>query len=288
MARRAGQPTARSWLLAMLLRKLRIAAGLSNAEVAKATDMPSSRISRIEAAEYGLYRDSLEMLLDLYQVSGSRRVLLLDIARHAEERGWLQMHSDATLPNDWQAWTELEAGATEAFNYETLLIPSLLQTPEYVRAIIQGINPDLTDAEVDKLTTSRMARQALLGRAHSLKLHAMIEEGVLRRPVGNTDAWMRQLQHLVSSATHPNILIQVIPTSTGSHAGLHGPFVILDYGDDIRLVHLENKTTNLFLDEEEQIEVYAQTWDRLQAVAYNVEKSVDFISAIAAEVDGKN
>jgi transcriptional regulator with XRE-family HTH domain len=258
MARRAGPPTARSWLLAILLRKLRGAAGLSNADVAKATGMPTSRISRIEAAEYGIYRDTLEKLLDLYEVSTSHRVLLLDIARHAEERGWLQSNSDAALPNDWQAWTELEAGATQVFNYETLLIPGLLQTPEYARAIIQGINPDLSGSEVDKLITSRMGRQALFSRAQSLKLHAVIEEGALRRPVGDTDAWMRQLHHLISAAGHPNILIQVIPTDAGPHPGLQGPFVILDYGDDIKLVHLENKTTNLFLDEEEQIEVYTQ------------------------------
>ncbi|MDQ3764838.1 MAG: helix-turn-helix domain-containing protein [Actinomycetota bacterium] len=288
MARRAGQPTARSWLLAILLRKLRVAAVLSNAEVAKATGMPSSRISRIEAAEYGIYRDALEKLLDLYQVSRSHRVLLLDIARHAEERGWLQMHSDATLPEDWQAWTELEAGATEVFNYETLLIPGLLQTPEYARAIIREINSDLSESEIDKLTTSRIARQALLSRAHPFNLHVIIEESALRRPVGHADAWVRQLQHLISSATHPNILIRVVPTDAGAHAGLHGPFVILDYGDDIRLVHLENKTTNLFLDEEEQIEVYTQIWNRLEAVAYNVEKSVDFISAIATQESREN
>jgi transcriptional regulator with XRE-family HTH domain len=288
MARRAGQPTARSWLLAMLLRKLRIAAGLSNAEVAKATDIPSSRISRIEAAEYGLYRDALEMLLDLYRVSGSRRVLLLDVARRAEERGWLQMHSDATLPNDWQIWTELESNAATVFSYETMMIPGLLQTPEYARAIIQATGFDLSDIEVDKLVTRRMARQALLGLAQPLKLHVILEECVLSRPFGSADAWLRQLQHLISCATHPNIVIQVVPTGTGLHAALNGQFVILDYGDDIMLVHLESKTTNLVLDDDEQIEVYARTWNQLCALAYDAEKSVKLISAIAVQADRKN
>lgn len=116
----------------------------------------------------------------------------------------------------------------------------------------------------------------------------MIEESALRRPFGSTDAWVRQLQHLISCATHPNILIQVLPTDAGPHPGLHGPFVILDYGDDIMLVHLEGKTTNLFLDEEEQIEAYKRTWNKLCALACNMEKSVDFISAIADQVDRKN
>jgi transcriptional regulator with XRE-family HTH domain len=288
MARRAGQPTSRSRLLAMLLRKLRIVAGLSNAEVAKAIGVSSSTLSRVETAEVGIYPDKLEKLLDLYKVSGSRRVRLLDIARDAEKRVWLQMHSDTALPEDWQAWTELEAGATEVFNYETLLIPGLLQIPEYARAIIRSTTSDLSDDEVDKLTTSRMARQALLSRTQPLRLHAMIEEGVLRRPFGSADAWWRQLQHLISCAAHPNILIQVVPTDSGPHSGLNGPFVILDYGDDTRLVHLENKTVNLFIDEEDQIKEYARTWAEMQELAYNAEKSVKLISVIATQVDRKN
>lgn len=272
----------------MLLRKLRIVAGLSNAEVAKAIGVSSSTLSRVETAEVGIYPDKLEKLLDLYKVSGSRRVRLLDIARDAEKRVWLQMHSDTALPEDWQAWTELEAGATEVFNYETLLIPGLLQIPEYARAIIRSTTSDLSDDEVDKLTTSRMARQALLSRTQPLRLHAMIEEGVLRRPFGSADAWWRQLQHLISCAAHPNILIQVVPTDSGPHSGLNGPFVILDYGDDTRLVHLENKTVNLFIDEEDQIKEYARTWAEMQELAYNAEKSVKLISVIATQVDRKN
>lgn len=268
MARRAGQPTARSRRLAMLLRKLRIAAGLSNAEVVKATGMSSSTISRIEAAESGIYLDNLEKLLDLYQVSGPRRVQIFDIARHAEQRGWLQ------------TWTDLEADAIAVLNYEPLLIPGLLQTPEYARAIIRSTTSNLSDAEIDKLVTSRMARQALLSRTYPFKLHAMIEESALRRPFGNADAWMRQLRHLIDSATHPNILIQVVPTDAGLHAALNGSFVILDYGDDTMLVHLEGKTTNLFLDDDEQIEVYTQTWAELENLACDSEKSVNLVSAI--------
>jgi Domain of unknown function (DUF5753) len=198
------------------------------------------------------------------------------------------MHGDATLPEDWQTWTEFEAGATGIFNYETLLIPGLLQTPEYARAIIRSTTSGLPDAEVDKLTTSRVARQALFNRAHPLKLHAIIEESALSRPVGGADAWIRQLQHLISCASHPNILIQVAPTNAGSHSGLNGPFVILDYGDDTKLIHLENKTVNLFLDQEREIEEYMQTWTQLQELAHNAAESVKLISVIATQADRKN
>jgi Domain of unknown function (DUF5753) len=95
------------------------------------------------------------------------------------------------------------------------------------------------------------------------------------------------LQHLISCATHPNITIQVAPTNVGSHRGLNGPFVILDYGDNTKLVHLENKTINLFLDQEEEIEEYMQTWAELQEISHNAEKSVKLISVILARADQK-
>jgi len=283
MARRAGQPTARSRRLAMLLRKLRIAAELSNSEVAKATGMSSSTISRVEAAESGIYLDNLEKLLDLYQVSGPRRVQLLDIARHAEERGWLRMYSDDTLPEDWQAWTDFEADASAIFNYQPLIIPGLLQTPEYARAIIQGTNSNLSEAEIDRFVNSRMMRQARLSHPHPVKLHAMIEGSVFARHFGDSAAWVRQLRHLADSAARPNILVQVVSAEAGLHSALNGSFVILEYKDKTKLVHIEGKVSNLFLDEDEQIQAYEQTWAELQKRACNPEESVKLILDIAAQ-----
>jgi transcriptional regulator with XRE-family HTH domain len=272
----------------MMLRKLRLAAGLTNADAAKAAGMSSSVLSNVETAKSGIYLDNLVKLLDLYEASGSLRAWLIDIASHIEERGWLQMPGDTTLPEDWQTWIELEANAARAFNYETLLIPGLLQTPEYAKTIIRSTTSGLSDREVDKLTSSRIARQTLLDRTCPLRLHAIIEESALNRPVGGTDAWIRQLQHLISCATHPNIMIQIAPTGAGSHRGLNGPFVILDYGDNTKLVHLENKTINLFLDQEEEIAEYMQTWAELQEISHDAEKSIKLISVIIARAGQEN
>jgi transcriptional regulator with XRE-family HTH domain len=287
MARQPG-PSVRSRRLVMMLTKLRIEHGLKQADLAKAVGMSPSKITRIESVESGIYHDDLLRLLDFYQIDGSRRAELLDLARHAEERGWLRIAQDANLPEDWQAWVDLEAEASMIFSYQPLAIPGLLQTAEYARAIIQATSANTSDIEVDNLVTARIARQARLGHARPATLHTIVEENVLTRPLGDADAWARQLRHLADSATHPNITLQVLPTQTGLHPALNGSFVILQYDDNTRLVLEEGKISSLFLDEDEQIEVYAQTWTEICALAYNVEKSIDFISVIAAQLDRKH
>jgi transcriptional regulator with XRE-family HTH domain len=287
MARQPG-PSVRSRRLVMLLARLRVDSGLSRADLAKSVGMSPSKITRIESMEIGIYRHDLLRLLDFYQIAESGRIELLDLLSHAEERGWLRLRGDVDLPDDWQTWVDFEADATVILNYEPLRIPGFLQTPDYARAIIQSTNSDLSDAEVDKLVTSRIARQVRLSHAHPLKLHAIIEENALTRPFCDTQSQVRQLRHLADFATYPNVLIQVLPIGAGLHSALNGSFVILEYGNKTRLVHLEDKVTIVYLDEEEQIEMYTQTWDELCALAYNPEKSVDSISAIAAQVDRKN
>ncbi|WP_344925273.1 Scr1 family TA system antitoxin-like transcriptional regulator [Saccharopolyspora gregorii] len=127
----------RSRRLAYVLRKQRIAAGLSAAELARSVGMSGSKISRFENCESGIYLDDLEKLIDFYGMSKKRRVELLDIARHAEERGWLRLRS-GEFPADWQTWVDFEDEATALRSYEPLIIPGLLQTAEYARSIIRA------------------------------------------------------------------------------------------------------------------------------------------------------
>jgi transcriptional regulator with XRE-family HTH domain len=287
MARQAG-PSARSRRLTMVLTQLRVAAGLTRADLAKAVGMSPSKITRIESMESGIYERDLQLLLDFYQVTGERRGELLELVRHAQERGWLRTYSNDAFPEDWQAWIDFEADATGVFNYEPSMIPGLLQTPEYAKAIIQATTSGLSAFDIDRLVASRMARQVRLSHAHPLKLHAIIEEGALMRPFGDAHARVRQLLHLASFAAHPNVQIQILPIEAGLHRALYGPFAILEFGDNTRLIHLEAATSGTFLDEEDQIKFYKQTWDELRELAYNTEKSTKLISVIVAQAHEKN
>ncbi|MFE9743708.1 helix-turn-helix domain-containing protein [Saccharothrix saharensis] len=279
MARRAGT-SARSRRLAYVLRKLRAAAGLTMEAVGEAVGMSGSKISRIESSEIGVYLDDLEKLLDYYKVARKQRVELLDLARHAEQRGLLRMNNQ-NLPEDWQTWADFEDEASSLLNYEPLVIPGLLQTPEYARALIKATGHALTEAQVDALVASRMGRQGLLSRSKPLKLSVIIEQSVLERPFHDQAAQRRQIRHLIDAGERPNVTVRVSPTDAELHGGLSGPFVILEYDDDPSLVLLENKVASLFIDEDDQIEVFEATWAALRRSAYTVEETLDYLKGLA-------
>jgi hypothetical protein len=249
--------------------------------------MSESKIGKQEKAKIGIYPRDLHKLLDLYRVTDQRRVELLDAASHVNERGALYVYDSRKLSEDMRTWLDFETEASAILIYQPLVIPGLLQTPEYARAIIQATGVDLSEAEIHGLVSNRMSRQELLSRTNPVKLHAILEHSVLTRPFGREPDLVQQLHHLLEAVNQDNITIQVIPTDTGLHAGLNGPFNMLQYDDKPSLIHLESKISNLFLDEEKQIQVYTRTWNELCALAYNVEKSVDFISAIAARLSSK-
>jgi transcriptional regulator with XRE-family HTH domain len=201
----------------MVLIQLRAAAGLTRADLAKAVGMSPSKITRIETMESGIYEKDLLLLLDFYQVTAEQREELLELVRHAQERGWLRTYSNDAFPEDWQTWIDFETEATGIFNYEPLMIPGLLQTPEYAKAIIQATTAGLSASDIDRLVASRIARQVRLSHARPLKLHVIIEEGALMRPLSDAHVRVRQLLHLASFATHPNVQIQILPIEAGLH-----------------------------------------------------------------------
>jgi transcriptional regulator with XRE-family HTH domain len=248
--------------------------------VGEAVGMSGSKISRIESSEIGVYLDDLEKLLDCYEVAREQRVELLDLARHAEQRGLLRINNH-NLPEDWQAWADFEEEASALLNYEPLMIPGLLQTPDYARSIIKATGHALTDAQVDALVASRLARQGLLSRNTPLKLSVIIEQSVLERPFRDQGAQRRQIRHLIDAGERPNTTVRVVPTDAELHGGLNGPFVILEYDDDPSLVLLENKVASLFIDEDEQIGVFEATWAALRRSAYTVEETLDYLKGLA-------
>lgn len=284
MARRAG-PSVRSRRLSSELRKLRDRAGLSADGLSRLIGMSGSKITRMEDTTSPVFEDDLHKLLDFYQVSRTKRMELLDLYRHALERNWLRV-KNPNLPKDWQTWTDFEDEASGLLNYEPSGVPGLLQTPEYARAIISATGRDLTDVEVDGLVASRMGRQGLLTRSKPIRLHAIIEEGVLDRPFGAQPDRARQVRHLLDQGGKPNVTVQIMPTAAGFHSGQNGSFVIMDYDHEASLVLLENKVSSLFLDEQEHIEAYEAVWGELRGLAYDEAESAEFLRAMAEKLGG--
>ncbi|HET9141487.1 helix-turn-helix transcriptional regulator [Actinophytocola sp.] len=274
-------PSVRSRQVANQLRALREDKGLTGAEVAKQLGMSASKISRIETGHRMLSVDVVAALLGLYRVPERQRDQILDQVRKSAERGWWESQG-LGLPELWKALIDFESRATRIQNYEPLVIPGLLQTDEYTGAIIKGINKAMTESELTNLVASRMARQAVL-RRRDLQFLAVIDEGALRRPIAESGVMRRQLRQLVDSAERPNITLRVVPLQAGPYVGLRGPFIVMDFGEEPSLVHLEHQSVGLFLDEKEDIAAYRVALSNILNVALEPAESIELISALAGD-----
>lgn len=256
--------------------------GLSCADVAKTLGVSASKISRIETGNSGLQVDDVAALLDFYQVPTGKRQKLLGLLRRGDQKGWWQRQ--AGLPHLWRTLIDLENKALRIQNYEALVIPGLLQTSEYSAAMIRGIEPSLSNAELDNLVASRMARQTLLTRIGAPQFLAVIHEVALRIPVGEPGVLKRQLRHLLAIAERPNIDLHVVPISAGAHAGLRGPFVLLDFAAEPSVAFVENHDTGIFLEEDADVAGYRQALRNILSLALTAEATAELISSSIPEL----
>ncbi|MGW0588473.1 helix-turn-helix domain-containing protein [Streptosporangium sp. NPDC002607] len=260
-------PTVRLRRLAAELRRLRQEAGLSQAEVTEKTDVNLATLHRIETAKTKPQLRTLNALLDAYGVTGSQRTDLVTLQKEAKQRGWLH-GLEADLPDKYSAYIGLEAEAQQAINYESLFIPGLLQTEDYMRAMIRGVRPTVTDDEIEDRVAARMQRQALLEGDTPLHLWAILDQAALFRAVGGDLIMRAQLKHLAQQAKRPHITVQVIPFSAGAHPGMPGSFIVLKFAaDNPDVIHIDSMAGDLFLEEETDIQRYNDMCQHLRAVA---------------------
>jgi hypothetical protein len=128
-----------------------------------------------------------------------------------------------------------------------------------------------------------MARQAVLTRASAPQFFAVLDEGALRRPIGGPGVMRRQLHHLLGAAGQPHVTLRVVPVAAGAHAGLRGPFVILEFAEEPALVYLENHGTELFLEEEADLAAYRVALGNILNAALAPAATAELIAQLAAE-----
>jgi transcriptional regulator with XRE-family HTH domain len=271
----------RSRTVAAELRRLRERRGLSCAEVARTLGVSASKISRIETGNSGMQVKDVAALLDFYQVPDPKREELLELLRRGNQKGWWERQ--AGLPHLWRTLIDFENKATRIHNYEYAIVPGLLQTAEYTAAMIRATDLTLSDAELDNLVASRMARQTLLTRASAPRFLATVHEMALRMPAGGPGVMRRQVQHLLTMAERPNVEMRVVPMGAGAHVGLRGPFVMLEFVEEPTLVFVENQNMGLFLEDEADILAYRLALTNILRVALASDATADLIASIAAD-----
>jgi transcriptional regulator with XRE-family HTH domain len=269
-----GSPTVRGRRLAAELRRLRERTGLTGDEVAERLGWSASKISRIELHRTKVKPADLRDLLDLYQVGEPRRSELLALAREATQKNWLEKVTAGFSP-EYAAYLQAEAEARSVWNWEPQIVPGLLQTPAYTRAVMagwQGMFP-VPPGETQRRLDVRLMRQQLLTRDPPLEVSAVLDESVLHRRFGDAAVMRGQLERLIEASQLPNVEIRVVrldvgtPLATGAFSYMQFPQVHeVSMQDIVAVEHLEG---NYYLEEEEQTYVYRVAFE------YAVSRSLD-------------
>ncbi|MEU8270397.1 helix-turn-helix transcriptional regulator [Sphaerisporangium sp. NPDC049002] len=280
MSRRGTTPTVRLRRLASELRKLRAAADMTRDEVTEITSINGATLYRLETAKARPQVRTLRTLLDLYKVEGPLREELQAILKESAERSWLHTF-ERELPDQYTAYIGFEQEAQRLLNYESLFVPGLLQTEDYARAVIRSMPPMASREEVEARIEARLQRQALLAQERPLHLWAVIDEAVLHRHVGGRNVMKAQLRKLHEVSQEPNITLQVVPFNGGAHPGMHGSFIIMQFGEGNEdVIYIEGTTADLFLENETDIQRYNLVFEHLRAVAASPEATRAMVAAV--------
>jgi transcriptional regulator with XRE-family HTH domain len=280
-------PTVRRRRLRYELRRLREQRGLTIEQVSDASggDLKPSTISRWETGDRSVRPTDLRLLLDIYDIGGEQREMLLTLAREARERGWWQSYGSA-IPDWFQVYVGLEAEASSIHVYESELVHGLLQTADYYRAFLRTAPAAGNDDEIARKITVRLTRQERLTGDESPEYWAVLNEAAIRRVVGGIDVMRDQLNHLAEIAKLPHVSIQVLPFSAGVHPAMDGSFEILGFPEasDPDVVYLENQISSLYLEEQSEIERYTLMFNHLIAKALDPDESWRLIARAAKEL----
>ncbi|WP_312006096.1 helix-turn-helix transcriptional regulator [Streptomyces sp. B1866] len=256
-------------VLGRRLRQLREAAGVSFEEAAQAIEVTALTVRRMEKAEVGLKVPYVRELLRHYGVADSECEEFLDLAREANQPGWWHQFRDV-LPEWFSAYVSLESEATVIRAYEPHYVPGLLQTPDYARALLRVGFPNDASEELRRRVELRVRRQDLLSKPDSPAVWTLLDETVLRRPVGGPQVMRRQLDHLLDALdTLPKVRLQVIPFAAGPHPGAFGPFHYFRFGfsELPDIVYAETLTGAVYADQPAAVVSYLEVLDRMAVQA---------------------
>lgn len=282
--------TVRRWQLTETLRQLREQHGWTLEQTVERLraiggKWSTSKVSRIEKREHGVKSYDVERLLDVYEVTDANtREWVLGLSERAGERGyWIPIRKD--LPEDFHELLNVEATLLARRQLESNVVPGLLQTPDYARALVTGVNPGLDFEVAERRVLARMARQRVLNRPKPLQYHVILDETVLTRPVGTPSVLRGQLAKLVDAAESTHITVQVLPRSVGATPAVEGSFSILTLPEPIPdFGYTESPGGALYIEDRAHVRELVEKWGILTERALSPGKSLDAIKAAGETV----
>lgn len=276
-------PTLRRRDLSKRLKELRERVGVTVEEAADALGCSTDKIHWIERGEWSRprWRDVRD-LLDRYGVTDTgTRDYLIELAREGAQKDWWHPYRKM-LSETYTTYIAFEEEAEELLTFELALIPGLLQTEAYARALMSHGPATLDEVEIDKRVQVRAERQRILVRGDPAQLFAVIDEAALRRTIGGPEVMREQLHHLIQMAGQPNVTVQVLPFDAGPHPGTGGRFTILGFGEDPDVVYIETIAGELLI-ESEDVKRFRNVFRRLNAEALAPEVTISLIGRMASD-----
>ena len=267
--------------LATELKTLRENSGLSVEQAAAQLGWSYSKLNRFENGRAVPPQKAVAHILDLYGVADGKRDSLFRLARDAGERGWWEDLGVFT-----GSYVGLEDAASVIRSWQPLLIPGLLQTEDYARAVIQTGNPHLGSTEIEKRVKARIARQTLLSRPDAPEFHAIIGKAALLHEVGGTIVMREQLRKLDAiPSKRPNVTVQVLPFSAGACVGLEGSFTHFEFPEaiDPAVSCIEDISGEKYIESAEGNRRIRLAFDRISDAALTPEESAALIVDMAKE-----
>jgi transcriptional regulator with XRE-family HTH domain len=278
-------PTVRRRQLGKELRRLREGAGKTITEAAQWVGIKPPTVSKIENGRQAIRPTNVRLLLQLYGIGAPEADTLIRLAGEANQRGWWASYGD-TVPDWFRNFVGLEADASEINGYDSELVPGQLQTAEYAEAVILAAHPNTTRDELQRLVTFRHERQERLAGSTPPRLHFVLNEAVLRRPVGGAEAFHQQLNHLTEMAHLPHVDLQVLPFSAGPHVAMGQTFTVLRFpGNEAGLdfVYLENDRGALYLERPADVDRFQTIFTQLTTAALSSGETSKFLARVRGE-----
>jgi transcriptional regulator with XRE-family HTH domain len=275
----ARSPTVRRRELGALLRGLRLERGLTVEQVAGRLLCSPSKVSRMETGQRGATLRDVRDLCEFYGVTDEAQIArLMDLARGGKEQGWWQSYD---LVGEVATYVGLESEAIATKYYHSTVIPGLLQTADYARAMHETVLPPPEPERIDELVKVRLMRQELLKRDPPLAISAVIDEAALHRVVGGAPTMRAQLEQLNALARLPRVSIQVIGYAAGAHPAMDSTFRILEFGSTVPdVVYVEGLVGFLYLDRAQDVARYERVFEYLSEIALSPQESMKLIAKI--------
>lgn len=263
------------------LADLRKQAGLNLRDVSARLGWSPPTISRIENGKRDTPPEQVAALLVVYKITGARHTHLVELARTVDQSGWWETDENG-LSCHMTALCAFESEASKLTDVAMILVPGMLQTPEYARATMEAAGAD----QIDNRVAVRLRRQEILARRNPPEFHAIIDELVLRRLLGSAGVMAAQLRALVHAAAKPHITVQVLPC--GGHRALTGSYYEMEFPPPAQpFILLENLMSSSFVDEPPVVRTFQATTDTLTRQALDPMRSQEFLAHLARRYESE-